>query len=476
MTRLRPAVSPSAVALTALVVLSACSGVQGPGLPAPPDKHALLPGSWVAPMPHQGSVPDLQAWWARTGDQVLPELIIRAQAVSPNLSSAAARLEQARAERTVGLAALGPNVDAAGSVSRGNSQFPLPLSRLSSGSITASWELDLFDRRKMALRAAEARFEGAQAQWHDARVSVAAETALQYLSVRHCEQVHALLVEDRQTLAKLAELARASSGAGLTAPGTARIATAQVASATARERQQRSLCERDIKALVALTGHPEGALRNVLSPVLGQALVAPPVFVVEALPAAVILQRPDVIQAERALIASANDFGETQAARLPRLSLSGSIGMLSIRSRELASDIDTWSIGPVRVQWPVFDGGVIDARTAAARARYDDAARQLEAAVRHAVREVEQALLETEAVRERRDQTQRSFEQMQQRHQSLVQRYRAGLAPRQEVEESARGLLDLRIALLSLDREQWIAGISLYRAAGGGWKEPLPRS
>lgn len=451
--------------------LSACATLTPAPLPKPPKHQTLIPAQWTAPVAHEGSLVDLRQWWGQTGDALLPVLIDRAQAASPNLSSAAARLEQARAERVISGAALGPSIDAGASVSRGNNQFPLPLSRLANASLTASWEIDLFDARKLALQAAQARLEGAQAQWHDARVVVAAETALQYLSFRHCERVRALLDEDHQALLQLASLARLGASAGLQAPAQAQLAQAQASAGAARERQQHAACESDIKVLVALTGLSEEALRAHLASAATLPLPTPPTVAVARLPATVILQRPDIIRAERELLAALNELGQAQAARTPRLSLSGSIGIFSVRSRDLSSDIDTWSLGPVRMQLPVFDGGVLGAREAASQARYEDAVRQLEAAIRQAVKDVEQALTQADSVRLRLEHTQRSLAHLEQRHQSVLHRYRAGLATRQDLEESSRGLIGLRITLLGLTREQWIAGISLYRAAGGGWKD-----
>ena len=451
--------------------LSACAALTPAHLPKPPEHSTLIPPQWTAPSAHQGSLVDLRQWWKQTGDTLLPVLIDRAQAASPNLSSAAARLEQARAERIISAAAMGPSLDAGASVSRGNNQFPLPLSRLANASLTASWEIDLFDARQLAVQAAQASVEGAQAQWHDARVVVAAETALQYLSFRHCMRLRALLDEDGRALSQLSALARLGAAAGLQTPAQAQLAQAQASASAARERQQHATCESDIKVLVALTGMSEEALRTELAPMAAQPLPTPPALAVARLPAAVILQRPDIIRAERDLFAALNDLGQAQVARTPRLSLSGSIGAFSVRSRDLSSDLDTWSIGPIRVQMPVFDGGAISAREAASRARYEDAVRQLESAVRGAVKEVEQALVQADSVRTRIEHTERALAHLEERHRSVLQRYRAGLAARQDVEESLRGLIDLRIALLSLAREQWIAGISLYRAAGGGWKD-----
>ncbi|MGK4860097.1 hypothetical protein ACSMCW_22220, partial [Salmonella enterica] len=51
----------------------------------------------------------------------------------------------------------------------------------------ASWEIDLFGGKQRSLEGADARLSAAQADWHDARVSLAAEVASTYLQQRECE-------------------------------------------------------------------------------------------------------------------------------------------------------------------------------------------------------------------------------------------------------------------------------------------------
>jgi multidrug efflux system outer membrane protein len=471
-----PRFAALSIALAALVT-AGCSGLR-PSASSPqlPDSQSMVPQRWEAPLPHGGSVKDLSQWWREFGDPVLPALIDQAQAASPTLSGAAVRLEQARAERSANTAALIPALDAGASVSRGNAQFPLPLARTTGASLTASWEADVFDRNKFGVRGAQARFESAQAQWHDARVVIAAETALQYLALRHCEQVRAFLGEDTASLAALARLASLNARAGLIPQSQADLAQAELSTGQVRLQEQQTACSSETKALVALTGIAESTLRAQLDATAGRRLPPPPALLVEQLPATVILQRPDVVVAERELIASLSEFRQAQTARLPRIFLSGSIGVFSVRGREMSTDIDTWSLGPVRLQLPVFDGGVADAREAAAKARFDDSVVQLQARVRRAVQEVEDALLRADSVRLRLAQALLAHSLLEKSHRAIELRNSAGLVSRQELEASRRALIQSQLGLLGLERERWVAGISLYRAAGGGWRLPSESS
>ena len=414
----------------------------------------------------------MSAWWAQAGDATLPELIAFAQTASPSLAAAKARLERARAEQTAGEAALGPTLDASGNVTRGNTQYPLPLSRTAGASLAASWEADLFGGRRFAAQAAQARAAGAEALWHDARVLIAAETAVQYLSLRYCEAVLELMALDSRALNEIARLARLNATAGLQPSATAESAEARHAGASSRLLAQQTACELDIKALVALTALSESDLRTRLTRHAGRTLDVPPAMVVRSLPAQVVAQRPDVIAAEREVLAAASLVGEARTMRLPRLSLGGSIGAFSVRGGPIAADLNTWSLGPIRLQVPVFDGGVAEAMVKAAQADFDQAARQFDAKVRQAIREVEDSLVQVHYSARRLSHIRAARQLLERSLSATEQRVAAGLDSRQSLEEARRAVIDIRINELATVREGLIAGVSLYRAAGGGWDTP----
>ncbi|HET6600036.1 MAG TPA: TolC family protein, partial [Burkholderiaceae bacterium] len=222
----------SAVAvLSALLALGGCAGGLGPGVDPEPaaTAAAVLPPAWQAPLPHEGRIGRLHDWWSQFDDELLVQLIDAAQAASPSLASAASRIEQARATRVAAGAALLPTLDASASLSRGRPDFVTPLATVGSVGLQAGWELDLFGGRRAARDAAQARVEGAQAAWHDARVSVAAEVASAYTDLRACE---AQVEKSRAAAASRAETARLtelSRRAGFEAPANAALARASAA-------------------------------------------------------------------------------------------------------------------------------------------------------------------------------------------------------------------------------------------------------
>lgn len=450
------------LALVGVSVLAGCA-VSRPPSTVP----AASPAGWHAPLPHQGRLADLQRWWLQLDDPLLAELIDASQAASPTLATARTRIAEARAARTAAGAALAPTLDAQASASRGNNQPPVPLVSTAQVGLQAGWEIDLFGGRSAQAQAAQARLEGAQAGWHQARVAVAAETANAYLGLRSCQRLLGVAERDARSRAETARLSQLSADAGFAAPASAALARASAAEASARLTQQRAQCDTELKALVALSGLVETALRERLA----AAWTPPPgdLFTVTAVPAEMLVQRPDVFVAEREVAAASADVGAARADRFPRLTLSGSVAAGTVRTGGSTVDAQTWAIGPLALTLPLFDAGRRAANVDAAQARYEEAATLYRARVREAVREVEQALVALDSARARGEDARTATEGYRVSFTATEARYRAGLASLVELEDARRTALAAETALVGLERERLAAWVALYRATGGGW-------
>lgn len=467
------------IAFKPLVALALTLGL-GACATAPPPRQvaaAMLPPAWNAPLPHGGQVEQLAQWWTRTHDPVLVSLIESAQNVSPSLAQARSRVEQARATQAASRAALWPTLDAQASASRGiTAPFTTPATTAQAG-LQAGWEMDLFGANSATRDAATERLAGAGALWHEARVSVAAEVALQVSSLRTCLQQLEVAERDAQSRTATARLAQDSERVGFTAPATAALALASAAEATARVAQQRMLCDVDFKSLVALTGQEEGRLRaqiTAASAAVTHAASNDALFTIAALPVQVLSQRPDVYNAEREVAAASAEVGSAQAQRYPRLSLTGTVGSAWSRAAGSTTDLSTWSFGPLALTVPLFDGGRRAAQVDAARARYDEAVAVYQGRVRQAVSEVEQALVRLHSTAERAGSARAAVQGYRTSFDATEARWRAGMASLVELEDARRTLLAAQTTLVALQHERQSAWVSLYRAAGGGWDATAP--
>ena len=466
--------------LKLIVTLCLGIGLAGCSLTRPPTQvEAPVPAQWHAPLPHGGSLASLADWWRQLDDPLLVELIAAAEAASPNVASAAARVAEARSTRVQAGAALLPSLDGTASASRGTSGFSsssssssslsasTPITTLQAG-LQSKWEVDLFGRLRADRDSAEAKQNSANAKWHDARVAVAAETANAYFSERACQQQLRVSEADARSRSETARLNDLSAKAGFTAPADAALARASASDASGRLTQQRAQCAVQRKVLVALSGIDETTLEQKLAASPAQRAL-PVVGSIASVPAEAISQRPDVYSAELGVASASADVGSAEAERYPKLTVSGSIGRTQYRVDGLRQSLETWTVGPISLTVPLLDGGSRKANIDAAKARYAEAVSLYRSNVRQAVREVEEALVNLDATDARTTDADAAVKNYQASFDATQARYSSGLASLFELEDSRRTLFTAQTARVTLQRERTEAWVALYRSMGGGW-------
>ena len=456
--------------MASAAVLSACSVTKPPA-----DVPVELPTNWYAPtLPHQGSTEQLTAWWGTFNDPVLTDWIARAQTVSPSVASARAQVFAARAARLGVEAQTGPQVNAVANASRGITDTTMPLGTTLSGGLQASWALGLWGETDARLGSAQAQQDAAGARWHEARVLVASELAQLYFGQRLCREQLAVTGRDRDSRAVTADNNAISERAGLTAPAVAALARASGAEGAARYRQQDEACERQVKSLTALTAVPEPEVRQRLAgapdlQTLLQSVRMDRMLSVNAVPAEVLRQRPDVYRAQRDLVAASEDVGVAKAALLPSLSLSGSVLRNRFSGGGIQVTANSWSVGPITLSMPLLGRNALHANTDSAQARYEAAASAYAGTLRQAVSEVEQVLVSLSSLRDRVASMQTAVAGYDQSFQATQARYRVGLANLNELEDARRLKLAADSSAVALQQERINAWIQLYVALGGGF-------
>ncbi len=444
----------------------------GCAMPVPDRQAAVpatLPSSWQIALPVPANTTTADVGWAVFGDPLLVSLIEAARAASPSLAVAQARIERARATLAGADAARWPRLDGQAQAARARQQPGQAVAASSWVGVQAGWELDLFGADRAGRLAAQARLQGAQAGWHDARAAVEAETAGAYIALRGCEAQAQQLHEDTRSREQTAGLTAHSQRAGFAAPADAALARAGAAQARNVAAQQALLCETLLKGLVEMTAVPEPDLTRQLAAATGRVPQAPGARI-DVLPAALLTQRPDIVDALQAVQAAAAESDQARLRELPQVSLSGSVGLGTLRSAGATLHGSTWSLGPLVVTFPLFDAGARRAATAAARAGYDEAVALAQAQLRLAVREVEVGLAALRSSAEREADALIAAKDFELTLRATQARQQGGLASLFDLEAARRNALAAHGALIELQRERAQAWINLYRALGGGWQ------
>ncbi len=184
-----------------------------------------------------------------------------------------------------------------------------------------------------------------------------------------------------------------------------------------------------------------------------------------------LLQRPDIAQAEQQLVAANANIGAARAARFPRISLTASAGVVSDSLSGLFSDgRNAWSFSP-SVTLPIFDAGRAKAGVDSAFVKRDIAVAQYDKAVQTAFKEVSDALV---ARRTYAEQAQAQLSQAQAEAARLrlsTLRYDSGVSSQLDLLDAQRSLFSAQQALIAAQLARQQAHIGVYKALGGGWVE-----
>lgn len=449
------------LALAALTILCGCASV-GPDYVAPAATSLHIPTRWAAGSASVSAFRS-EAWWQGLGDDTLNALVRRAKAASPTVDAAVARLAESRASRDQVYSSATPAVTASTGAQRADPSGQ-PVST-SSASLNASWELDLFGAVRRGIEGAQARVQARQADLADVHVSLAADVADAYSSLRHCQTTIELTTADLASRESTARLTGLKADAGFTAPYLAARAQATAAEGQTALTSVMAQCERDVNLLVRLTGMDRAELVGLLG--AGSPVPAPDNLSV-ALPQDALTSRPDLAMAERTLAAAAADVGLAEANRYPRLSLLGSLGYNTTDAGKGAVSLGVWSFGPT-ISVPLLDGGSRKAAASAAQARYDQALASYRLKALVAVQEVEDALNRYGAAVARQQTAAAAVSGYAASFEAMDARFREGAASLIELEDARRALLSARQTASAIRLEQTQAWISLHRATGGGW-------
>lgn len=403
-------------------------------------------------------------------DERLRSVVGLALAENRTLRAGVAAVERARALYGIAQASGLPSVQAAAGAGRqrvdGNTATATAYS-VSLG--LASWEIDLFNRVGSLEGAALTRFLAERETQQGARLSLVASVADAWLALaagnerlRLAEQLRDSQQRTLNLTERQAELGAASGLQRARAQTAFEAARGEVARSAATVVQARLLLEE-------LAGQPLPA--SLLPSSQAGPLTALPEIPGD-MPAAVLLQRPDLQAAEQRLQAAAFDVGAARAARFPRLTLTASAGT---RSRELdglfRSGSGVWSLLPT-LDLPLFDGGARRAQVDVTQATRREAMALYEAALQSAFREVADALAVRDSLGERLE-SQLAQVQASQRSLDLAERsYRLGGASQLELLDAQRQLTAAQQELVSLRQTEQANRVILLRALGGRWTSP----
>ena len=336
-------------ALLGVCLLSGCSVP----LIQPNAKQAVA-SHYGTTAPQGGADLDVN-WWSRVGDAQLTQLLALARTNSPDLRSAAASVMAARAQSGQTGANLYPSLTGSASATISDSPTTSPTDS-STALVDSKWEIDIFGKLQNAAKADTARARAEELSYAGSYVSLAAEVADGFVGYRACRLAQSEYQNAFASQQDTVTATRSLVDAGLSASADLSLARANVANAEISLTNQRADCKVAAQSLARIVGVSQSEIDAVLSKGGGLPKTKP--FQVSSVPADMLRQRPDVLEAEKRFAASLLDLKVAEAKLFPSLKLNGSV---------TASDPRSWSFGPA-LSLPILDGGASRAGTRLANA------------------------------------------------------------------------------------------------------------
>lgn len=425
------------------------------------------------------AAPDL-AWWRQFQDAQLSGLVDQALAHNRDLRAAGANLEEARALYLQAGLDLLPTVTARGSyneqkrsvASMNNRAFVPRELKLYSTGFDASWELDLWGRIRRNVESREAEVEGQEADYRDLMVSLIAEVARNYFTLRGLQNELAVAQKNAVNQAETLKLTQVRLEAGRGTELDTSRAQAQLDTTRASIPPLESAIHQAIHRLGVLTGQAPGALTSTL--LQPAPLAATPAVLNIGSPAGLLRRRPDIRVAERNLASATAQIGVAIADLFPRVTFVGTIALEGGTFAAVGGGgSDSYSAGP-KITWAALDLGRVYARIKAADARAEASLAQYEQTVLNALEETENALVDFNRRRAQRDILAHAARASQRAHELAHLRFEDGATDFLTVLDTELRLLQDQQRLAQSETETATALVALYKALGGGWENTAP--
>jgi NodT family efflux transporter outer membrane factor (OMF) lipoprotein len=426
-------------------------------------------GEWMRAAPADGT--PRGEWWQAFGDPKLSELQQQLREGSFDLRAAVARFDQARGAARLARSNLLPSLDAgaAATRARGSANAPASSGVIATGndfvaSANLSWEIDLFGRLRNAAAAAGDRAQASAADLAAVDLALRAELASDYFSLRGADAELKLLEDTVAAYDRAYDLTSNRYQGGIAAATDVDQAETQRQNARAQlaaVRLERAQLEH---AIAVLLGLPPAQFSLTAAPFVGE---PPPLSA--GLPSALLLRRPDVAAAERAVAAVNAEIGVARAAWFPVFLLGGSAGYEgTTTSTWFEAPSRFWSAGP-SAQVPLLDFGGRAALNREARAAYDEAVARYRQTALSAYQEVEDNLAALHHLADEVTADEAAAASAQRSAYHADRRYAAGVADYLEVASTQTAALQAQRSALEARVRRLNAAVGLVRALGGGW-------
>ena len=448
----------------ALALALALVGCQSADIPRA-EPTLTIPAAWRTDI---GPASPVEAvWWRNFHDSALNQYVDQALRYNSDVLIARERVNEYQARVYAADDSLFPTLDLGLTGTRARAQSAAtgqPIhSTVYKGGLTASYDVDLWGANRSASDAAEASLEAQKAAASAANLTVATSVSVGYVTLLSLDEQLRVTEQTLKSREDAFNLAKRQFETGY----TSRLELMQADSELRATRAQVPLLRHQIaqqeNALSVLIGNNPGAVRRNE---FGQLT---PLSLPSQLPSTLLNRRPDIVQAQRQLVAADATLASSQAKLLPSINLTATG---SYQDRTLPDLLDNplrlWSFGG-SILAPLLNRQALNAQVDVSMAQRNQALYGYEKTVRGAFREVNDSLDAITRYGEQLSELQGQEAVAQETLRIAQNRYRNGYSSYLDVLDAQRTLFSTQISVVQVKNNLLLAQIDLYRSLGGGW-------
>lgn len=443
------------------LLLSGCLSLD----PAYQRPAAPVPTTWPAGKA-QADIPELSGWQQVIDDQRLTKVVAQALQSNRDLRKAIADIEAARAQYGEQRAALFPTLNAELDSTRSRTLDSGVTGSADAQGSMSSFEIDLFGRNRSLAREYQELWLASEETASSTRLTLISETATAWFTLAADKSNLQLTRETMQSAADTLRITQARLKAGVASATDVSEAMTTWQAARASEASYRTLVQQDINALNLLVGEPvpDELLPDSLDSLAEQTIKLVPAGVSSA----VLLRRPDVLEAEHNLKSVNASIGAARASFFPTLTLTASAGTASSSLSNLFSGGSRiWSFAP-SLTLPLFTGGSNLAALHYAEAEKKGYVATYEKTIQTAFSEVADALARRATLNDQLDAQQGYVAAARQSQELALRSYQSGVGDYLSVLTAQRTLWAAQLELITLKQTDYDNRITLWQALGGG--------
>lgn len=421
----------------------------------------------------QGALVPSGGQWQETGwqtffvDPQAKRLIDVALHNNRDLRMAVLNVEAARAQYNVTDAGRYPQLNGStGGSYEGDLQGKNATTKSYSAGLNLSFELDFFGKLKNMSEADRQSFFASQAAQRAAQIVVVTNVSQAYFNQRRLAAQLAIAKETLRNYQQSYAFVEQQLVTGSTNVLALEQARGVIESTRADIAQREGELAQANHALQQLLGTYDTPLSDDAQNVTA----VKPLPLPANLPSTILLQRPDIMEAEHQLRAADANIGVARAAFFPSITLTSGISSSSSSLSSLFNAASgMWNFVP-KVDLPIFNAGRNEANLALANVKQRQAVVNYEQKIQAAFKAVADALSLRESIEGQLVAQQRYLASLQITLQRARGLYASGAVSYIEVLDAERAIFTTQQAILDLLYSQQVNEINLFTALGGGWK------